>query len=303
MSGAQGASYDGNCGGCGITLSGKLLLSYGDTLTFDVSGNKPNYNKSGSVVTVPGGSSATLKLNGTTVWVAAGGPGTCDRAKAEGGVNTIVLCGGVGNANGSGATCTVHWCPSTVETLYNTSNPGAPCYVANGHTHNKTGSCPACTHIVPAVTRRCTNMSREFRHYPTCDNTDHVHCGYGSCGTHKWYPTGPNLQCPGTVTVTPAHPQHDMDCGSPINTWKYSCAIGNGTIQGDKTAEYGTCYVASGYPAESATNNIGGCKATIRLSTQYNMNYHLSQVSNPTWRNVPVNLIVKDNAVCFYKRR
>lgn len=286
MSGAQGASYNSNSGGCGVTLSGRILLSYGDVLTFDVTGTKPSYSKSGSTITVPGGPAAKLKRNGTVIWIASGGPGQRSLSTAETGVNSVVLQGGVGNTTGTAETCSVHWCPETESPKYAESNPGAPCYVGDKHTHNKTGTCPY--HMGP----KCGASVSCIWHLENPETND---CKQKCSAGHEMRGSGHYSSCP--------HQSKVWDCGSPINTWKYACTVGNGTIVGGTSGGYGSNYIASGYSATSSTDNYDGCKATIRLSTQYNTSYTNVTVYEPRYADSVVNLIVKENAVCYYKRR
>lgn len=283
LSGAQGASYDSNCGGCGITLSGKMLLSYGDVLKFDVSGVKPSYVRSGSVITVPAGQAATLSINGDVVWKAIGGPGQRNRKNAEVGVTSVVLYG----SDGSTETCTVHWCPNTTAVLYQLSSPGE-CYTATGHTHDKTAVCPACTHYHPAV--ECGHAQDYYD-----ASTDSYRCPY-----HGGDSNAGISGC--TYVIRAAYYEHDRDCDHAQNTWTYTCRD-NSKIFGAQTAGYGNCYVADGYTADSVVSNTSGCKATIQLAEQQHMFYDSELIDEATWQNIPLNLVVKDNAVCYYKRR
>ncbi len=112
--------------------------------------------------------------------------------------------------------------------IYTTENPGG-CYIASGHTHNKTGTCASHQVYHPEVshteTVRCTwsasgkvengGMLGTCPKHPSQSYCNDVGGGYYVAG------------CNGTSSVkivdSAAYNETVYDCGSPVNTWKIGC--------------------------------------------------------------------------------
>ena len=100
-------------------------------------------------------------------------------------------------------------------TIYSLTNPGG-CYVAKGHTHNKTGNCSTATGTrtdrVPVGTCSCATSHSEYG--GSCGHGDH---GCVRCG----------VQIYGDKTVSYSY----YTCGEPTNTWILGCGKTDKTIE------------------------------------------------------------------------
>ena len=235
-------------------------------------GTKPSsYTTSGDMVTVPGGQLSKMTVNGSTVCIAGGGAATVSASTATSGINKIITKGGTGSTNGSNGFYTVHWC-SNMSTIYNTTLQ--PCHVWNGHTHDKTGTCPT-----KEVDVECTA------------NTGQIPCPRCGGGQGVNVNTGETYAMHGTYKAT------KYDCNQqPRNTQKYSCT--NGRIDCSSTASCGTCL---GADSQSLTNTGNGY-ANIQLKECENIRYNNAVVKSPKYVNNTVYLILRDDIVCYFKR-
>ena len=104
--------------------------------------------------------------------------------------------------------------------IYATENPGG-CYVAAGHTHNKTGECaytmsPNTRHV---HTSSCPSVYHKADYDWVKDDNDD---GEDKHGWHKkWHPAYTEYKC-GDSPLN-AGGSVVWQCGSPVNTWKIGC--------------------------------------------------------------------------------
>lgn len=274
LSGAHGASYNSNSGGYGYTLKQTIHLNYGDQVTFDVSGVKPSYYQSGSVLYVPGGACAKFYVNETLIWTAGGGAGTIDHYTAPSRVTTIQCLGGSGNTSGISSSSSVHWHNGNTDATAPFPDPtsvaqSGACYTGY---HQCTNSCPS---------------HREHNYGGTC---------------HDVYHKDENGDDVYAYTVHYDTTVHDCN-NSPINRWRLDCGKTHGQILSGSTATAGTCYVRSGYNPTQSLSNTGNCSARIRLVEQTGLYYDNGLVRTPIYKDDTCNLVVKDNVVCYFKRR
>ena len=108
---------------------------------------------------------------------------------------------------------------TTSTTIYSSTALGG-CYVAAGHTHNKTKTCSTEKYT---YTQKC---GAKVKVVSDADGSVYAECT--SCGK-EWTADGnePNY-CPEAVTKTGTR----YNCGSPINTWKMGCGKTEENLEG-----------------------------------------------------------------------
>lgn len=121
-------------------------------------------------------------------------------------------------------------------TIYSLTNPGG-CYVAAGHTHNATGTCPRILRHVSFyrdVHERDDNNNEGkyciIGRCPVCDNGN-IHVHNSNYQLLKKYYNGEILY----YHCTPPY-----NCGSPVNTWVIGCGINSSVpIRYEMDCEWG----------------------------------------------------------------
>lgn len=116
--------------------------------------------------------------------------------------------------------------------LYQRNNPGG-CFVAAGHTHDKTGSCPSCTHWYrPMVSCGGSMHLISWHDYGMfkakqyqCGNCGHIQRLEWSWGSSE--PSGPG-GCGNRIPGDPVQ-SHDRDCSHEQNTWVIGCGCTSAT--------------------------------------------------------------------------
>ncbi|MCM1221731.1 MAG: hypothetical protein NC548_45395 [Lachnospiraceae bacterium] len=317
LAGAQGSSYSSNAGGYGYTLKKTIRLQYGDTIKVELP-NRKNYYTEGTTIKVPGGDPAKLYINGTLVQVAGGGGGTVSNQTAPNDIYYVQTQNGAGTNTATwNSSVTVHWHTgngvndvnkanhsNNFPTVYLASSPGG-CYAGDGHTHNAVVYCPRHTCVASSS---ISTYRLSLEGCPTCGscNTEtwtrttitHSECGYSAweesahcntCGGSKSRSWSNGRSCPGTI----------WDCGSPVNTWTVQCGIAQGYVSASNGCA-GTCKDGSW---SASLNNSGNAKFTIKLAEQNGVQYKNVVASTAYYLNDPVDLIVCDNTVTYYKRR
>ena len=171
---------------------------------------------------------------------------------------------------------------------YSTESPTG-CYQwygsGNHHKHNKTpgvGNCPK---------HRCGKPCSDKG--IISGTTHRIECSDGHLDTTGESHDGIRTTCDIIVYT----------CGFPANTWTKTCTKYHGEIDTGSRSD-GTCY-NPGSVASASLSNTGAARCTIQLSERSGIQKDSVPVAlgGLYYADAPVYLVLKDNTVCYFKRK
>ena len=310
VAGAQAASYDGDSGGKGNTLTSTIRLHYNDTIKFVLS-DKPSRSKSGSNMTIPGGGAGKFYINGNLVLVAGGGGATVTKKTAPSDILKVYVYNGDGESAGGNNVYDVHWHNGDTNVSSTFSSPkkqyadpnaeGYTCYTGV-HEHHYIEECHERHACGGSIVQ--TRVKEDPIEGSSGEHTDRYEIDYKctSCGAG------------GTAVGIGSHPSTPTTCGNircydhiaskaGKNKWTLH-NVKHGQIMNVSDGATGANTIASGYTATSANNNTGAGTFTVELNEQQGLYYQNTQVKRDKFEylNSKVYLLVTDNTVVYYRR-